>query len=276
MTETAAEQVGVPATGAPDTAAAPRAKRRWWLRILVAVVALVVLAGGAELALRAIIPNVIANVVREHLKLDETHPVAVELGGSALLPALTGRVGDVSVTVPDVQVLDGIEATLHAHADSLPFDPTKGEIRGATASAKIPASSMGAIMGLATDGLVDEGDVRPGELVVGRTLPIFGFEVHLTVSLAVSVQQGDLLIEPTSFSAVGFDLTADELRPLLGDAAAKLLDVHTVCVSDKLPAAITLTEVALSYTGGGGAATVSIDIAPDALSNPAQQEPGSC
>ncbi len=276
MTETPAAEAGSAEADDPVTAAASRSKPRWWLRAAVAVVALAVLAGGAELALRAIIPSVIANVVRENLQLDEAHPVRVELGGSALLPALTGRVGEVSVTVPHVQVLDGIEATLHAHADSLPFDPTKGEIRGATASAKIPASSMGAIVALATDGLVDEGDVRPGELIVGRTLPIFGFEVHLTVGLAVSVQQGDLLIEPTSLSAVGFDLTADELRPLLGDAAAKLLDAHTVCVRDRLPAAITLTEVALSYTGGGGAATVSIDIAPDALSNPAMQEPGSC
>lgn len=263
-------------TGPSSAEGAGRSKPRWWRRILITVVILAVLAGGAELALRAIIPGIIGNVVRENLALPEEHPVDVELRGSALLPALTGRVGNVSVTVPDVQAFDGIEATLYASADSLPFDPTKGEIVGAEASAKIPASSMGAIVSLATDGLVDEGDVRPGELIVGRTLPLLGFEVHITAGLAVSAQDGELLIQPTSISAAGFDLTAEQLRPLLGEAAVTLLDPHSICLSDKLPAGIELADVDLAQTALGGSATVTIDIAPDILSNPAQQDPGTC
>ncbi len=257
------------------TAAAPR-KKRWWLRILVTLAIVAVLGGGAELALRAIIPNVIAGIVRENLSLPKDHPVDVELGGSALLPALTGHVANVAVIVDDVSVFDDIKVRLYASADSLPFDPTKGEIIGARASAKIPASSMGKIVSLATNGLVTEGDVKPGELIVGRTLPIFGFDVHVTAGLAVSVHEGDLLIQPTSINAAGFNLSAEELRPMLGDAAANLLDEHTVCVRDKLPAGITLTKVALAQTALGGSATVSITIAPDILSNPAEQQPGSC
>lgn len=249
---------------------------RWWLRILIAVAVLGVLALGAEFALRAIIPNVIAGAVRENLGLRQDHPVAVELGGSSLLPALTGRVGHVEVTVPDVEVFDGIETTLFAQADSMPFDPTRGEIMGGSASATIPARSMNALVSLATNGLVDTGDVGQGEIHVGKTMQIFGFDVLLSATLAVSVSNGDLLIQPTAVSAAGFDLSTEELRSLLGEPASSMLDVHAVCVRDRLPAGISLTGLELSSTALGGSATVTADLAPDLLSDPAQQQPGSC
>jgi hypothetical protein len=253
-----------------------RRKPRWWLRILIVVAVLGVLALGAEFALRAIIPNVIAGAVRENLGLRQDHPVAVELDGSSLLPALTGRVGHVEVTVPDVEVFDGIEATLFAQADSMPFDPTKGEIVGGSASATVPSQSMNAVVALATSGLVDTGEVGDGEIRVGKTMQIFGFDVLLSTTLAVSVAHGDLLIQPTAVSAAGFDLSTDELRSMVDEPVASMLDVHTVCVRDQLPTGITLTGLELSSTALGGSATVTADLAPDLLSNPAQQQPGSC
>lgn len=266
-----------PAAEPAESAAAAKKRRpRWWLRAILALLLVAVLAVAAEFALRAIIPNVIANAVRENMGLPGTHPVKVELSGSSLLPALTGHVGEVEVTVPRVEVFDGIETTLFASAESVPFDPTKGDIVGATASATIPSSSMDALMKLATDGLVDEGEVRDGELELGRTMQIFGFDVHLTVGLAVSVQHGDLLVEPTSINAAGFNLTTEQLRPMLGDSAVALLETHTVCVRDRIPAGITLTDVELTTTALGGSAKVTASLDPDILSNPEQQQLGSC
>lgn len=241
------DREGAGAAGAPGQM--PARRRRWWLRGILALVVLGVLAGGAELALRAIIPQVIASQLREHLGLPDGHPVEVALGGSALVPA---------------------------SADSLPFDPSKGDIVGATASATIPSNSMDEVMALVTNGFVDEGEVRSGELVLGRALPLFGYEVQLTASIAVSVDRGDLRIEPRGVNAAGFDLTAEQLRPLLGEAAAGLLDPHTICIRDQLPAGITLTDIELRSTALGGSATVTAALAPDVLSNPSQQQPGSC
>lgn len=260
-----------------ETEAEPRRRRpRWWLRLLVVLVAVVVLAGAAEVALRLIIPNVIAGVVRENMGLPVEYPIEVELHGSSLIPALSGRVGEVELTIPDVEVFDGIETTLFAHAQSMPFDPTTGDIVGATASATIPSSSMGAVAALATNGLVDEGSVQDGELHLGSTLEMFGFEVHITAGLAVSVQDGDLLIDPTSINAAGFNLTTDQLRPMLGNAAASLLDTHAVCVRDRIPAGITLTDIDLSSNAFGDSATVTAALDPDVLSNPAKQQLGTC
>lgn len=259
----------------PDVAAAKR-KPRWWLRTIVVVLAIAALAGLAELGLRAIIPNVIANAVRENMRLDRDHPVDVELGGSALLPALTGHVGNVTMRVPKVEVFDGIEADLYASATSVPFDPTSGDIEGAIASATIPSKSMDAVMALVSDGLIDEGEVHDGEIELGRTMQMFGFDVRIAASLAISIENGDVLVEPTEIKAAGFDLSAEQLRPLLGESAAALLDTHTVCVRDRIPAGITLTKVDLKSSVLGGSATVSASLDPDLLSNPKQQQPGTC
>lgn len=262
---------------APAAIAKSKKRRpRWWLRLLVTLVAVVALAGIAELGLRAIIPNVIAGLVRDNMGLSKDHPVEVELGGSALLHALTGRVGDVTMRVPKVEVVEGIEADLFASADSIPFDPTKGDIRGAVASATIPSSDMSALAALVSDGLIDAGSVSNGEIELGRTMQMFGFETQIAASLALSIQDGDVLVNPTEIKAAGFDLTAEQLRPLLGDTAAALLDTHTVCVRDRLPAGITLLDIDLKANALSGSATVTAALAPDLLSNPAQLQLGSC
>lgn len=251
-------------------------KPRWWLRIFISVLALAALGGLAELALRAIIPNVFAGVVREQMGLPDSYPVEVELGGPALFPALTGHVNNVTLRVNRVEVFDSIEANLFATATSVPFDPTKGDIVGATASVTIPSKSMGAVMALVSNGLIDEGKVQNGTIELGHTMQMFGFDARIAANLAVSIQDGNVLVEPTAISAAGFSLTAEQLRPLLGNTAAALLDTHTVCVRDQIPAGITLTKVELQSSALGGFATVSASLAPDILSNPMQQQPGIC
>lgn len=255
---------------------APRKRAKLWLRLLVALLAIAAFAGLAELALRAIIPTVIAGVVRDNMALPKDHPVEVNLNGSALFPALTGHVNNVSMKVDGVNVFDGIEANLFASAESVPFAPSKGEIIGARASVTIPSKSMNAVMALVSNGLIDEGKVRDGEIELGRTMQMFGYDVPLKATLAVSVKQGDLLVQPTSVSAAGFDLSTAELRPLLGESAATFLDTHVVCVRDQLPAGITLTHVDFRSNVFGGSATVSAKLSPDLLANERQLQPGVC
>ena len=124
------------------------------VRILGVVVALAVLAGAAEVALRLIIPNVIANAVREQVGLSEDHPVDVSLGGSALLHAVTGRVGDVTIGVDDLPLPGGIVVNARLHADSAPFDPSSGDLRGGTGAVVNPCQSRG-------PGLTRTGTARP-------------------------------------------------------------------------------------------------------------------
>ena len=242
-------------------------KPRWWLRILVIIVALLALAGAAELALRLILPNVIAGAVRNQLGLSGDHPVDVQLGGSALAHAVTGHVGQVSVDVDGLAVMDQLRGDLRMSADSVPFNVTGGEMAGTVAQFTVQGEDLPAAVSVLTGGIADSGEVQGGSLVVGRTVQIFGIDVPVTVTLGLAVEGGDVLIDPTAVSAAGAELTAEQVDSLVQVSAQR------VCIKDRLPAGVTLTGIDLSSTG---AVTVTAKIAPDIASNPEQRSPGSC
>lgn len=242
------------------------------VRILGVVVALAVLAGAAEVALRLIIPNVIANAVREQVGLSDDHPVDVDLGGSALLHAVTGKVGDVTIGVDEMPLPGGIVVNAKLHADSAPFDPASGDLRG-TASLTATGDQLPAVVSAITRGVADTGEVRDGELVVGRDINLLGFTVPVSLGLQLDASGGDVQVTPTQVSASGIDLSSEQIEqaaaPVLGD----LLETHSVCIADQLPRGISLTGIDLSSTGS---ATLRADLSEGILSDPGEQEPGVC
>lgn len=256
-----------------DETSQPRRKHRWWRGALIALAVLGVLAGAAEIALRVITPGIVAEQVRQNLNLSEDHPVNVELGGSALLHALIGRVGPMKVEVPNAPLPEGIVATFGAQVHSMPFDPTSGEIDGGTVVVVVPADSVGKVVALATQGMADTAEVRNGEITVGRTLSLFGATVTLSVGLELSVQDGDLWVQPTEIQAAGFDLSVEQLRTVTGDSLDGILRAHELCVRDRLPAGVTLTDLRLSSTGS---VSLTAELSPGVLSDPRQQALGSC
>lgn len=245
---------------------------RWGKALIAIAVTLLVLAGAGELGLRSIIPGVVEGQVREQLNLPKSHPVDVALGGSTLLHALQGGVGNIDVEVPDAQVTDGVEATLSFHADRVPFAVTSGEMSGATASAYVSSANLGPVISTLTNGLADEGRTLGGSLIVGKTISAFGFSVPLEGTLKLSVTDGDVRVEPTGLSAVGFDLSTDQIVAATGGLLEPLLSARVVCIADQIPAGITLDGVDVA-TGG---VRVDVVIADDFLSNAAERDLGTC
>lgn len=248
-------------------------KPRWWARALGVVAVLALLAGAGELALRLIIPGVIEGAVRSELKLSDDHPVDVELGGSALLGALRGGVSDVTVASPGVPVIDGLTADARVHVDFTPFNPTTGKIQGATAALTVPQDQLGETVELLTQGIAQSGKVRGEDLVVGRELELFGQSVSLSASLRLGVENGEVTVEPTGVKAAGFDLSAEQLGDVTGSLLDPILKPQTLCIDDRLPRGIELTAIDLSSTGS---VTLRAALSPTILSDPAQQELGSC
>ncbi len=248
-------------------------KPRIWLRVLSVFLVLGLLVGAAEVALRLIIPDVIATSVREKLNLTSDHPVDVSLGGSALLYALRGEVGQVSIAIDDAELVEGLRGNVSLHADAVPFDFTNGEIKGGTAELTIDSDQLPAAITLLTSGVADGAKVQGGELVVSRTMKLFGAEVPLSVSLALTTEGGDVSIEPKSVTAVGFDLSVDDLRAAAGGSLDDLLSPHIVCVRDRVPAGIELTGITLTSTGS---VDLRVSLDPGIMSDPAQRELGSC
>lgn len=248
-------------------------KPRWWARALGVIAVLALLAGAGELALRLIIPGVIEGAVRSELQLSDDHPVDVELGGSTLLGALRGGVSDVSVAAPDVPIVDGLTADARVHADFTPFNPTSGAMEGATAALTVPKDELGPTIELLTQGIAQSGEVRGDDLVVGRSLDLFGQSVSLEASLHLGVEDGEVTVAPTGVKAAGFDLSAEQLGNATGSLLDPILKPQALCIADRLPRGVELTAVDLSTTGS---VTLRAALSPTILSDPKQQELGSC
>ncbi|GAA1617599.1 DUF2993 domain-containing protein [Leucobacter chromiireducens] len=250
-----------------------RGTPRWWKKLLGVLIALAVLAGAGELALRLIVPGVIENAVRSQLKLSGDHPVDVSLGGSALLNALRGGIGDVRVAVPEAPIRDGIVADAELAAGLVPFNPLNGEIRDGDVRVTVPQDQLGPFVSLLTKGVATTGEVRDGNVVIGRSISVLGQDIPLTISLSVGVVDGDILLEPQRVSAAGLDLTAEQITEATGTLLDPVLHPEPVCVRDQLPAGVTITEVTLSSTGS---AIIDASLAPGIVSDPAQRAKGSC
>lgn len=245
----------------------------WWAKLIIVVVVIGLLGGAAELALRLLIPGVIAGAVRTQLHLTDDHPVDVDLGGSALLSAFRGGVGDVTVDVPDAPLVEGIQADASLHADLVPFNPTSGEISDGTVELRLDKKQLGPVIETLTQGVAQSGEVKNGELVVGRSLEAFGQQVKFSARLGVQAVDGAVKIEPLGLSAAGFDLSADQLAQATGTLLDPVLKPQTVCIADQLPAGVKLTDIALSSTG---AVTLRADLAPGVLSDEKQRAMGTC
>ncbi|MFT4231695.1 MAG: hypothetical protein QM606_02825 [Leucobacter sp.] len=250
-----------------------RRRARWGLRLLGALIGIAVLGGAAEVALRLIVPDVVSRIVREELALTDDHPVEVTLGGSALLNALRGGIGDVTIEIPNAPLVEGIEVDAKAHAEFSPFDPQTGEIRGGTASLTVPKDQLGAVVELVTSGVAQTGEVVGGDLAVGRTVEAFGQKLPITARIGLGVQNGDVEIFPRGVSAAGLDLSAEQISQATGSLLDPILEPHVVCVRDRIPAGITLTDIVLSSTGS---VSIAADLDPGLLSDPKQLELGSC
>lgn len=250
-----------------------RGTSSWWKKLLGVLIALAVLAGLGELGLRLFLPGVIEGVARAQLKISDDHPVDVDLGGSALLNALRGGIGDVSVSVPDAPITDGIVADAKVTAGLVPFNPLSGEIRDGSVRLTVPQDQLGSIVSLVTKGVATTGEVRDGSLLVGRSIPLLGQEIPVTVALDLGVANGDVILTPKQVSAAGLDLAAEQIAAATGTLLDPILRPEPVCVRDQLPAGITLTDIALSSTGS---VTVSADLAPTAVSDPKMRAKGVC
>lgn len=252
---------------------AERRGSRWWTKLIAVVVVVGLLGAAAEFALRLIIPGVIAGAVRTELKLTDDHPVDVSLGGSTLLNAVRGGVGDVTVEVPDAPVMNGIQADGSLHADLVPFNPTSGDITNGTVDLTLDKDQLGPVISLLTQGVAQTGEVQGGELVVGRSVETFGQQLTISARLGVKAVDGAVEIDPLGLSAAGFDLSTEQLAQATGSLLDPILKPQTVCIADQLPRGITLTDIVLSSTGS---VTLKASLAPGIISDSAEQQQGTC
>lgn len=252
-------------------------KKRTTSILVIVVVALAVLVAAGELIVRAAVPAIAADKIREELSLAPTHEVNVEPHGFVLWQVVTGRLRNIELSVPDMPIIEGLSASVQMQADSIALDPASDEIENATVHAKLSPEQFQTFVVTVSNGQIDSASSTDGTVRVARAFTVFGTEIPLTAEVKVGTVDGMLLLEPVNFTAAGIQATPDDVASVLGGVlgpyAQELSKPQELCVKDRMPQGVTLTELRPHDNGN---VTVDFALAPDILMNPAQLELGSC
>lgn len=256
---------------APDVALARRRRRVWPWVLLGVVLLLAAAAVAADVLARGIAEKAIAQEVAVALGVPEGTEVEVQLGGgSVLLQALTGGLDRVDIAVDDL-TLGPLTGDLAIVARGVPLDPAAAT-RELDARYAIPEENLSALTPALTAVGIDDVTLEGSELVATGGLSFFGMRFELGLGLTPSAVEGDLAFDPSSIRIGDGTFTAEQLRadPIFGGLADTLLQQYRVCIADELPAALTLTGLAV----GDGQLVATLDGSGAALG--AFGAPGTC
>ncbi|MGO1571513.1 MAG: LmeA family phospholipid-binding protein [Canibacter sp.] len=252
-------------------------KKRTITVMSIVIIALAVLVGVGELLVRSAVPSIAADEIRDKLSLEVDHEVDVQPHGFVLWQVVTGRLTNIDVAIPDAPIIEGLSASVQLHAGSVALDPASGPINGGTVHAQLSPEQFQTFVTTVSNGQIDSATSSDGRVQVARAFEVFGTEIPLTAEVKVGSEDGALVLEPVKFSAAGIQATPDDvasvLGGILGPYANELSEPQTLCVKDRMPAGIELTNLRPHENGN---VTVDFTLAPDILTDPSQQELGTC
>lgn len=242
----------------------PPKKRRGWLIALIVVAVLIVLGIIAFIVAEAFAKEYARDYVRarvvEVLQLPEDAEVDVDLGGgSIILQALTGRVNEVDVEVPEV-AFGELSGAVRLHAEGVPLDENAPvdvlRIDFAIGADDLAALGQGEDAATAPTFAFDDGQVQ-----ISSEFVLFGASIPLGLSLTPSAVDGALVLTPTSITVGSetFDAGSDD-DSFFGQLVAGLFQPQTLCVAASVPQALVLAdatiddaELILAFDGDGAA-----------------------
>lgn len=251
-------------TSAPPARSARRRRVGVITGILVGVGAL---AGLGEVGARALVPAIAEAQIQQALGIDGDG-VAVQTEGILLPQLLTGRLGALDLTVDGAR-LGTLTADVSARAIGVPLGG--GAFESLIGTVSIDAEQFSALLApLALP--VEEIALGDGVVIAGGTVRVLIVDLPLAASLAPEIVDGAVTLHPTEFEVGGMPLNAQELLSQLGSVGEALLGPHEICIADRLPAGLTITDIAVSPAGVMFGASADGAI----LVDPALRERGEC
>lgn len=250
-----------------------RSRRRVLSIFTAAIIGVLIICGVSELVLRQIVPNRIADGVREALQLSEDHPVEVGVSGMLLPQLVAGRFNRVSIASDDVPLGDTeVRADVTGVARDLPLNIEQQELGHTRISATLSEEQLQAALTTLSRGMEFDLDISGSKLTVATSLNLFGQKIPVTVRFVPSLTGDGLHIEPISVDAAGLiSLDVDELANF--QLLAPIADGVDLCYDDLVPQGVHLSDLSLSTTRS---MRVSATIDPRIMLDPALQEVGEC
>lgn len=247
---------------------APRRRRRWPWVVLVVVIVLAVLVVAAEMIARAVLPGVVRSLVIEQLDLPADQELQVEADG-ILLPQLIGGTLDTLRLSTDAVTLEGITGAVDVTATGVPL--RGGDLGGASGTIRIDQSQFTELLD-GTDLPVETVTLDAPNATVAGTVRVLGLSVPVSLTVRPGVADGDLELTPVSLSVGGVEVDADGVESSLGALGGSLTATQTICIADRLPAAILLTGLEID----GSAAVIDVDVDGRVATDESLLDPGEC
>lgn len=261
----------------PDATAPDKPRRRRWPIVLAVVLGVLVVLGVvgffvAEAIAKDYARDYVRDKVAAVLALPEDAEVDVDLGGgSIILQALTGRVDEVDVDVPEV-AFGALSGAVRLHAEGVPLDQA-APVEVLRIDFAIGADDLTALGQGANGSAAPAFELAEGEVRLSTEFALFGVSLPIGVSLEPSATDGSLVLTPTSVT-IGEETfeAGTEDNSILGQLVGAFLQPQTLCVAGSLPQALVLTdasvddtELLLRFTGDGAA-----------FGGPELSTPGTC
>lgn len=246
----------------------PRRRRRWpWVLLIVVVLAGVLVVAGEVIA-RAVVPQVVRAQVVQALELPDDQDLEVEAEGVLLPQLLTGTLNALHLS-SDAVDLGELTGSVEATATDVPV--RGGEIGGITGTLRIEADQFTGLLAV-SDIPLERITLGDGVVTLEGTVPVFLVELPVKVGVEPSVRDGDILLRPSVFEIGGAEVDISALAERLGGFGGDLTGPYTVCIADRMPAGIALTDI----TVAGGAAVFDVSVEGRITVDEALQQLGSC
>lgn len=256
---------------APTSAAEPR-RRRWpWIVALLVVVVLMAVAWivGEQVA-RGLIERTIREQAITRLDLAADHEIDVDLPGSVLLPLLAGSISSVRVASDDIPLGD-TRGDIVVEAQDVPVFGD-GDWSGAYATVTLDEPQLQRLLSSIDGFPAATVEIDAPDLAATFEIDALLARVPVGVALTPRAQGGDLVLTPTTFRVAGAEVSADSVLRQFGAIASTVVRDWEVCIADRLPAAVTLTDARVER----GTVVARFEIDSAILREGAAREKGSC
>lgn len=217
-----------------------RRRRRWPWVLAILLVLLGVLATVAEFAARAFVAEQMRSQLVSALNLPSTQPIEVETEGIVLMQVLAGRLDTLHLRADEL-TLGAVHSDLTATITGVPVDG--GAIEHIGGMMRIRSEQFVAMLGSARLPL-SEVRLESGLISLAGTVSIFGVGVPIVISVEPAMEEdNNISLRPFSFEVGGIEVDAQGLIDRLGPAGEALAGPFTVCIADRIPRAVEMTEL---------------------------------
>lgn len=214
-------------------------RRRRGPFIALAALALLVVGGVvADGVVRGVAEERVREQVGSAVGVPADDVEATVHGFPVLLQLAQGRLQEVDATVPGAD-LGSVSGDLEFTATGVPTSGG-GAVDGVEARFAMSEDDLaraGDLFGLAS---ITGVSLAEPEVRVGAEFEVFGISVGVAVGLEPSVEDGALVVTPSSVALNGAQTTVQAIRDQFGTLLDGVLQPRSVCLADRLPASLSL------------------------------------